>query len=288
MKIAALTMVYNERHYLPLWLHHYGTALGRENLYIIDDGSDDGSTIGLGAVKVMRQKKAPLDEAGRAARFSAIQAELLTQYDAVIISDADELVVVDPAVCLSLADYVAQRVPEYATTCGLNVMFDTRGEAPLAPGRPLFRQRRYVRFDRAYCKSLISRVPLKWRAGFHFADREPDPRADLMLFHLRAADPGIALDRLRSFNRIERASSSPMERVSPQFNMTEETYLRSFFVNDEEHHVHATEADGFDAAISRKLAMFAAGEEAALDAEGHSLLVLPQRFADCVTLPPAR
>ena len=183
--------------------------MSRETLFVIDDGSDDGSTAGLGSVKVMRQKKAPLDEPGRAARFSAIQSELLTQYDAVIIGDADELVVVDPALGLSLADYVEQRVPEFATTCGLNVMFDTETEPPLALDRPLFRQRRYVRFDRAYCKSLVSRVPLKWGPGFHNCNYLPDLRSDLLLVHLRAADPDIALDRLRSFNRITRAANSP-------------------------------------------------------------------------------
>ena len=82
MKIAALTMVFNERHLLPIWVHHYGSAIGRENLYVVDDGSDDGSTSGLGDVKVMRRSRGLLDENKRVNMIGGIQAELLTRHDA--------------------------------------------------------------------------------------------------------------------------------------------------------------------------------------------------------------
>ena len=44
---AAVTFVYNESFNLPLWRRHYGAQLGTENLFIVDDGSDDGSTDGI-------------------------------------------------------------------------------------------------------------------------------------------------------------------------------------------------------------------------------------------------
>ena len=43
-KIAALTMVRNDDFYLRKWVEYYGAQLGRENLYIWFDGTDQ--TIG--------------------------------------------------------------------------------------------------------------------------------------------------------------------------------------------------------------------------------------------------
>jgi len=40
-----MTMVFNERIFLPIWLAHYGVQFGYENLFIIDDGSNDGSRV---------------------------------------------------------------------------------------------------------------------------------------------------------------------------------------------------------------------------------------------------
>ena len=39
-KIAALTMVRNDDFYLRKWVEYYGAQLGRENLYIFFDGTD--------------------------------------------------------------------------------------------------------------------------------------------------------------------------------------------------------------------------------------------------------
>ena len=39
-KIAALTMVRNDDFYLRKWVEYYGAQLGRENLYIWFDGTD--------------------------------------------------------------------------------------------------------------------------------------------------------------------------------------------------------------------------------------------------------
>ena len=41
--LAAVTMVYNEPEFIPLWIKYYGEQVGKENCYIVDNGSDDGS-----------------------------------------------------------------------------------------------------------------------------------------------------------------------------------------------------------------------------------------------------
>jgi hypothetical protein len=41
-EVAAIAMVFNEPVFLPIWLAYYGVELGYENLFVIDDGSNDG------------------------------------------------------------------------------------------------------------------------------------------------------------------------------------------------------------------------------------------------------
>lgn len=285
MSVAALTMVFNERHFLPVWLHHYGRQFGRENLYVVDDGSDDGSTQGLGAVNVLRRPRGELDEARRAAEVSQISAQLLTRHEAVIFTDVDEMLVPDPMLGLTLADYVATRVDEHATTTGLNVHFDMRGEAALDAGLPLFRQRRYVQYDWAYCKTLVTRVPLRWKAGFHQASVSAAPRRDLLLFHLRAVDPDIALGRLRNLNRVAISADTARLGQAAQFAMDEAGYLGTFFFTEPGIFANATPAAGFEAELDARLAEFHTWTRARHEATWRRLMVLPDRFADCITLP---
>lgn len=285
MTIAALTMVFNERHFLPIWVHHYGRQLGAGNLYVVDDGSDDGSTRGLGEVNVLRRPKAVLDEARRAQEMSDIAGQLLTRHDAVIVTDVDELLVPDPALGLSLPDYVATRVPSHATTTGLNVHFDLNSDGPLDLALPLFRQRRYVQYDWAYCKTPLTRVPLRWQAGFHSTSAPSAPRRDLLLFHLRAVDPAIALGRLRSLNRVEISPDTLQRGQAGQFTMDETAYLSTFFFTNPTLFADATPEADFEARLDAFLAEFHNWNRERHSETWRHLLRLPERFADAIQLP---
>jgi hypothetical protein len=285
MKIAALTMVFNERHFLPIWIHHYGSALGRENLYVVDDGSDDGSTTGLGQVKVLRGKKSILDESERVAKIAAIQAELLTQYDAVVVSDVDELLVVDPALGKDFAEYIDTRIDTVATAAGLNVQFSMFSEKPLVAGRSLFLQRQYVQFDWGYCKTLVSRIPLQWTPGFHGPNVPISLRPDLFLFHLRSVDPDISLGRLKSFNRIQRSQAAIEAHHSDHFKATEEEYLRTFYFTSQRSFERAIPKSEFDSTLLHLLDLYRNSEVDALNVAAGQLMLLPDRFAHCITIP---
>lgn len=285
MRLAALTMVFNERHFLPIWIHHYGAVVGPENLFVVDDGSDDGSTTGLGPVKVMRGKKSLLDEVERAKKISEIQAELLTRYDAVIVSDVDELIVVDPAAGTTLADYIAARVETSVTAMGLNVQFSAHFEAPLRRGMPLFRQRRYAQFDWGYCKTLISRVPVQWRAGFHTSSAPVDIREHLLLFHLRSVDPGISLDRLQSFRKIQRSESAVISNHSEQFSIADQEYLDRFYFTGRKTFENARPAADFDSTIHRLAQHYRDRDFPAMNLEVGHLLIIPSRFSDSIAIP---
>jgi len=53
MRVAALTMAYNEPVWAGVWARHYAGQLGAEHCTILDHGSDDGSADNL-PVRVRR------------------------------------------------------------------------------------------------------------------------------------------------------------------------------------------------------------------------------------------
>src|ERR1700712_6045729 len=44
LRIAAITFCRDEGRMLPLWIRYYGGQFGVENLFVVDDNSEDGST----------------------------------------------------------------------------------------------------------------------------------------------------------------------------------------------------------------------------------------------------
>ena len=65
MKVAAVTMVFNEKGKLPIWTRYYGAQLSPGQCYIIDHGSTDGSTDNLGGFNQIRLPRSPQDNEKR-------------------------------------------------------------------------------------------------------------------------------------------------------------------------------------------------------------------------------
>lgn len=212
MRVAALTMMHNEPVWARVWVRHYAREVGAENCLVLDHGSTDGSTRDLG-VRVERVRRGALDEDARAALVSDVTRELLRGYDAVVHSDADELVLADPERFADLRDYAA-RAPRVATAVGLDLQHIPDEEGPLRAGEMLGGQRRWVRFSAAMCKPALVQAAVRWRPGFHSCDAAPMFGA-LYLIHLRYADLGAGLERLGRTRgqAFTRADMNPHQRV---------------------------------------------------------------------------
>lgn len=192
--LACVTMVYNEPDMLLLWLRHYGRQGGSAACYVIDHGSDDGSTEALGTATRLRLARSPLDEVWRAAHVGRVCAGLLRQYDYVAYIDADELLVADPARWDSLLDYVNDTPAPVTTAFGMNLLHRMGDEAEWDQGRPILAQRRWTFPLAAMCKPALIGQPVAWSPGFHSADA-PIVFGGLLLFHLAYFDHGTALRR---------------------------------------------------------------------------------------------
>ncbi len=194
LKIAAVTMAYNEALFLPIWVRHYAGQLGGGNCTIIDHGSDDGSTDAAG-VNVLRLPRSPHDDERRARFVGGVVAALLEYYDWVIVTDVDELLVADPARFASLSAFCAEAGGDVVTAIGLDVQHVPALEAGFDARRRVGEQRGWARFTSAMCKPALTRRAIQWTPGFHSADAALR-FSHLYLFHLRWFDRAAGLARL--------------------------------------------------------------------------------------------
>ena len=215
MRVAALTMIYNEPVWAPVWVRHYARQVGAAHCYVLDHGSDDGSVEGLG-LAVERLGRSALDENARAALVSERVRGLLREYDAVVHTDADELLVADPARYADLRDYAAA-APEVATAVGLDLQHLPDEEGALDPALGIGAQRQWVRFSGAMCKPALVRRGVEWGPGFHSCDAGRVV-GTVFLVHLRYADLGAGLARLRRTRgqAFARDDANPHQRVSDE------------------------------------------------------------------------
>lgn len=196
--LAVVTMVYDEPEHLLQWRRHYGAQAGEDSCYVIDHGSDDGSTGDLGRISVIRLPRSPQDDEKRARAVGKFCESLLEWYDSVIYVDVDELLLPDPALFPSLVEFALLNRRPVVTATGFDVIHRPEEEPPLDYTRLLSLQRRHLRFSSAMCKPVLIRMPVTWAPGFHCcAQVAPEPDSPLFLFHTRYADLPSGLNRLR-------------------------------------------------------------------------------------------
>jgi hypothetical protein len=230
MRIAAITHAFNEPEYLPYWVAHYGHQVGLPNLFVVTHGRTPRDRDIDARVQVIDVPADDFDETRRARFMSQLQHFLLTSYDWVIMADADELIVADPARHADIGDYLDRnRATPTFTTVGLNVVQDCAREAPLDPMRPLFRQRAFVRFAAPFCKPAVTRVPIVWSQGFHDSDAPRHLTDDLFMIHLCGADETIARRRIARRNALTMSADDIRHKRSAHFRSSPDAYLAALF-----------------------------------------------------------
>jgi hypothetical protein len=281
--IAIITTVYNEDVLLPIWLRYYGAHLGREHLYVIDDGSTDGSATGLDGVNVIRLERAPIDQDNRALTISLFHAEMLKHYDVVIFADVDEFLVIDPLVRLGLVDYIAKHAGAHTNAMGFDIIHNQFAEPAYSHELGVFRQRRHLAFSRTYCKQLIHKQPLYWLPGFHHTDKGMHLGVGLYLFHLRALDYELSRKRINNRNKLPWSERSLAKHQGVQNRLTDAEYLSTYYMESPEDFGLAMPESQFNTVVTAAAQAIAAS--APLDAPvfkdlQNQLLTLPARFRD--------
>ena len=214
--LAVVTIVYNEAKQLHRWLAYYLRQVeSPSDIYILDHGSNDGSTdnfpAGVNCTRLPRVSDAPLDEHWRVGQIATLAEKLLETYLAVVCVDCDEILVVDPLVARTLKEYVQSSPPRALATraMGFEVLHDFTIEPALASSL-VTSVRNKLQFVKSMCKSVLFYSRRRWffkrtkihpGAGFHLSNFPPK-FGPLFLFHLRYADLDEGLERLATTRKV--------------------------------------------------------------------------------------
>lgn len=200
MRLACVTMAFNEPDMLPLWVAHYAPY----DRFVIDHGTDDGSTARL-SVERVRIPRSAHDNRRRADFVQDFTRALLRYYDAVLFTDVDELVRPDPAEHATLSDYAAAHPLPVTTAIGVNLLHRLHHEGRFETSRSLWLQRGFAFPTASMCKPVLIREPVVWSRGFHTWNG-PVSFGRLFLFHLAYFDRTIALRRQAKRRSVQGAS----------------------------------------------------------------------------------
>ncbi|MDE5688757.1 MAG: glycosyltransferase family 2 protein [Paramuribaculum sp.] len=208
--LKAITMVRNDR-FLRKWVEYYGAQLGRENLYVYFDGEDQeipDFCDGVNTAKVPKMQGNVVSTERQRSRFiSDRAAELFASGAAMVIAtDADEFLVVDPALRTGLRDFLLG-LPSRPCHSGLgvDVLQHLPSESKIDFSRPFLSQRHRGWLYSRYTKPSVITKPVTWGGGCHRVKGHNFHIAEnLYLFHFGAADleylREISLDDARVAN----------------------------------------------------------------------------------------
>ncbi len=223
-RVAAVTMTYNESELLPIWLRHNARQVGLENCFVVDHGSDDGSTDQISPANRIRIPRSPYDAHKQSAWNTDFCSSLLHWYDYVIYSDVDEIIVADPKIAPTITEFCRRQLPPVLNVIGLNVQHLVGQEQGIDLTRPILQQRPYVFFCSPMCKPLLIRRKVVWSPGSHSADA-PVEFDHLYAFHLRWFDLPEGLRRLArtrsmAWARLDAGAHARVEddRLEQMFN----------------------------------------------------------------------
>ena len=171
-KICAITMARNDAFFLEHWIAYYGAILGKENLYIYLDGTDQPIPPTAGEATVVHCERIPgqvvAAERRRLTHLSNMASELLKKYDLVIGTDADEFLVLDPNVDESLVSYLSKLdINPSVSGLGVDVGQHLNEEQTIDGSKPFLSQRSYGQVSSRYTKPVVVSKPVRWGAGFH-------------------------------------------------------------------------------------------------------------------------
>lgn len=282
-RIAIVTMAYNEPDFVRIWVDYYGRQLGTRNCYIVDHGSDDGSTSGLGEVNVMRIPRSPQDDPKRARFLSHFCSSLLEWYNVVMYVDIDEIAVADPRYYADLRSFCTDVHQPVLNAIGLNVIHLMGHELPYQASRLVLSQRSWVFRSSSMCKPVIIRRPVVWAPGFHSADA-PAAFSQLYLFHLRWYDLDTGLRRLAKTREMawEYPDAGDHQKVSDEELVQQFTGFSSLMPDERDLDAGTDPVRAFtDAVLASQFGRENETFRITLDIWPDTIWRIPERFRSC-------
>lgn len=228
--LGAVTMVYEDYFFLERWYDHYRRQVGAENLYVFSHGNDprhreiaDGANV----MNVPRDPSMQKFDRRRWRMMGLFASGMLEFYRWMVVSDVDEILVLDPRAGDSIPGYLAanygdpRKSPRNLSPLGLE-LFHLPGEEPLpiAPDETILSRRRIFRPSRNYSKPCLIGAPAIFGPGGHRNNLGPrhmpeDPVPDPPQV-LRPCHPGCPC-RGKGPDHHPGAGAEPRDQGKPLF-----------------------------------------------------------------------
>lgn len=214
LQMCAFTIVRNEPFFLHLWCSYYGREFGDNNLFILDNGTDDGSVEeirrlfpNINIVSVPSEKI--MNWVWCTNVVKCFQRILLHGYYMTVFSDSDEYLV--PENGRGLKSYCEEFLAserDYVRAQGWGIVHDPDREPALVGLVNVLSSRHNAWRAKQYDKTLIAKVPLNWAKGSHtiYVNGQKlsnDPVSeDLSLLHLRDVDANVFFAHCMNYARL--------------------------------------------------------------------------------------
>ena len=218
MKVAVVSHGRNEDVFFPMWKNYYGGLFGYENLYYVDDSSDNFpenkiNAINIDSVSFPRDRWKFDDAVGELMTNKC--NSLLSKYDVVIRTDVDEFVFPDTELG-GWSDALSEVLKlGYVYSLGFDVIHRPKIEKGFDPSLNLFQQRALLRIYGGFCKPHAISVPVKWSQACHRVMECPSlgtkgPRfttsSYLCMAHLDLFDVDVFTNRINTRGDLLRKS----------------------------------------------------------------------------------
>lgn len=197
--LGVVTMLYEDYFFLERWYEYYSKQVGAENLYVFSHGNDPKHREIAKNANVMNL---PRDvsmfkfDRRRWRMMSHLASGLLDYYNWMIVTDVDEIVVVDPNAAPTLVDYILENYDapgvnlKNISPLGLELIHLPE-EEPLAieKNETILSQRRIFRPNANYSKPCLVAAPAVFGPGGHRNNLGRRHLSDdLYLLHLKFFD----------------------------------------------------------------------------------------------------
>lgn len=161
MKIAAITMVYQDHWALSEWYRHYADRIGAEHLFIFAHGQDDHIASLCPQANIMTIPRDDLSgfDRIRGEVMNGLLQGLSNLYDWVIRTDADELICTDPVIYPNFSDLFRDHDDQDALFALGFDLVEAETDTAIQPG--VFQTRRHAAFTGHYSKAFATKgLPL--------------------------------------------------------------------------------------------------------------------------------
>jgi len=186
-RVAVVADALSSDFIFPHWYRYYGQLFGAENIFLVTyaglSNQFRGFTLG-GLVEL----PVGYDDQTRRRFVNSFVASLFACYDVVVRVDVDEFLVVDPREGCTLGGYIEAMTEPYLAARGFDVV-QMEGERALGenPVEPILSDRSFAYANSALNKTCITKMPIAWTDGFHWANVHPKFGPVFML-HMKRVD----------------------------------------------------------------------------------------------------